>query len=72
MTIPGYPEGDWLQHSYSLSDEKSGQVVSGDVHGAGLAQYEMQMQSAELSEQTGFGTSGESCRVRCGKHGRWT
>jgi len=64
MTIQEYPEGDWPQQPYSLSDEMSGQVVSGDVHGAGLAQFEMQMHSAGLSEQTGFGASSESCRVR--------
>jgi hypothetical protein len=68
--MQGYPEGHRPQQSSSLSPEKSGQGVGGEVQDAGLAQYDMQMHSARLCEQTGLGASSGSCPVRCCEHGR--
>jgi len=60
MGIQGYPEGHWPQQSYSLAQKTSDQHVSGEVQGAGLIRYDMQMHSAGLGEQAGLGASSES------------
>jgi len=65
--MQGYPEGYW---PYSLSQEKSGEDVSGEVqHHAGLAEYDTQMYSAGPYGQNGIGGNSKSCPFRCGRQG---
>ena len=72
--MPGYPEGYRPQPPYSLSQEKFGDDVSGEVqYHTGLAeyvtQYNTQMYSAGTYEQNGVGGSSKSCPAQCGRHG---
>lgn len=60
--MQGYPEGYWLQPPYSLSQEKSGEDVSGDAqHYAGLAEYDTQMYSVGPHGQDGIVGNSKSC-----------
>ena len=72
--MQGYPEGYWPQPPYSLSQEKLGEDVRGEVkHHAGLAeydtQYDIQMYSTGPYEQNGVGGSSKSCPAQSGRQG---